>query len=133
MEYDASWSIDSRKDKTEKAFCCINARARDFAKFGRLFLHNGNWNGKQIISENWVKQSTQFVTEKNNYIYSYQWWHNPKYTSSGIEAGNDFYAHGLLGQYIYVYPSKNIIIVRLGKKEGNVDWSSLFLALAEKN
>jgi len=133
MEYDASWSIDSRKNQTEKAFCCINARARDFAKFGRLYLHNGNWNGKQIISEKWVKQSTQFATEKNGYIYSYQWWHNPKYTPIGIEAGNDFYAHGLLGQYIYVYPSKNIIIVRLGKKEGNIYWAGLFKAIAEKN
>ena len=44
MEYDASWSIDSKKNKTAKAFCCLNARARDFAKFGRLYLNKGNWN-----------------------------------------------------------------------------------------
>src|SRR5690606_36250449 len=41
MEYDASWSIDSKKHGTEKAFCCINATSRDFAKFGSLYLHEG--------------------------------------------------------------------------------------------
>ena len=49
MEFPASWSIDSRTSATEKAFCCINARARDYAKFGRLYLNKGRWNGKQII------------------------------------------------------------------------------------
>jgi CubicO group peptidase (beta-lactamase class C family) len=42
MEYDASWSIDRKKNGLEKTFCCLNARARDFAKIGRLYLKNGN-------------------------------------------------------------------------------------------
>ena len=53
MEYDASWSIDRNKNGLEKTFCCINARARDFAKIGRLYLNKGNWNGKQIVSQKW--------------------------------------------------------------------------------
>ena len=51
MEYDASWSIDRKKNGIEKTFCCLNARARDFAKIGRLYKNKGNWNGKQIVSQ----------------------------------------------------------------------------------
>ena len=123
MEYDASWSIDKKKNGLEKTFCCINARTRDFAKIGRLYLNNGNWNGKQIVSENWVKQSTKIDTEKGSVsYYQYQWWLP---TLSG-----DYMAEGILGQFIYVNPSKNLIIVRLGKNYGNTNWSSLFVKIA---
>jgi len=63
MEYPASWNIDSRKDNTIKSFCCLNARARDFAKFGRLYLNDGNWNGKQIVPVEWVKRSETVMNE----------------------------------------------------------------------
>ncbi len=71
MEYDGSWSIDKKKGGTEKAFCCINARARDFAKIGRLYLNKGNWNGKQIVSQKWVEESTQ-VNSSEGSIDEYQ-------------------------------------------------------------
>src|SRR6218665_1756409 len=74
-EFDAGWSIDSKKYQTEKAFCCINARAKDFAKFGRLYLNEGNWDGKQIVPEAWVQASATFGAPKNYYLYSNQWWH----------------------------------------------------------
>lgn len=161
MEYDASWSIDSKKHQTVKAFCCLNARARDFAKLGRLYLNQGNWNGKQIISKDWVQQSTTFTKGKNLFMYSYQWWHNntlqrksdtmelpPLYIETKPRVGKstnspqtpwifspypDFYAEGILGQYIYVHPEKNMVIVRLGKKYGGVSWNTLFRELAEMN
>lgn len=160
MEYDASWSIDSKKHDTVKAFCCLNARARDFAKFGRLYLNKGNWNGKQIVSADWVEQSTVFQEDINNFIYSYQWWHNRDITElsdtsqampSGpyriidrndennntkkyiMQPGKDFFAEGILGQFIYVYPEKNIIMVRLGKKYGKMNWGYLFKIIAEAN
>ncbi len=164
MEYDASWSIDSKKNKTEKAYCCINARARDYAKFGRLYLNKGNWDGRQIISKDWVeksihvpKEDNQFRFENKDYSYSYQWWHNFNYNEvsdsvtllrtekvysekdkKGIvkkyikSSNEDFLAWGFLGQFIYVYPSENIIIVRLGKNKGNVNWPLFFRQLCEK-
>jgi CubicO group peptidase (beta-lactamase class C family) len=55
MEYDATWSLDRKKDGLEKTFCCINARARDFAKLGRLYLNKGNWNGTQVVPQKWVE------------------------------------------------------------------------------
>lgn len=123
MEYNASWSVDKKKNGLEKTFCCINARARDFAKIGRLYLNKGSWNGKQIVSKQWVQESTSLDTSNGSAkYYQYQWWlPNPN---------NDFMAEGILGQFIYVNPSKNLIIVRLGKHEGNVNWWQLFTSLA---
>ena len=124
MEYDASWSIDKNKNGLEKTYCCVNARARDFAKLGRLYLHNGNWNGTQLLPESWVEESTKVDTlESSSRYYQYQWWLP---TPDG-----DFVATGLLGQYIYVNPAKELIIVRLGKNEGKVDWWTIFVSLAK--
>lgn len=128
MEHDATWSIDSKKHNTVKAFCCLNARARDFAKFGRLYLKNGNWNGKQILPEEWVRKSTTFEKPKNGYIYTYQWWH----MTENEKPLPDYYAEGILGQFIYVNPTNNTIIVRLGKKYGNIGWAQLCKAISRR-
>jgi CubicO group peptidase (beta-lactamase class C family) len=124
MEFDASWSLDRKKDGLEKTFCCVNARARDYAKIGRLYLNKGKWNGKQIVSEDWVKQSTKIDTSNGSaWYYQYQWWLPTK--------TGDFMAQGILGQYIYVHPEKNLIIVRLGKKEGKADWWEILSSLGQ--
>lgn len=123
MEYDATWSIDRKKEGLEKTFCCLNARARDFAKIGRLYLNKGNWNGRQIVSEEWVARSTQVDTaDGSSAKYQYQWWLP---TENG-----DFMAKGILGQYIYVNPNRNLILVRLGKKKGEADWDKLLPKIA---
>src|SRR5208283_1515432 len=57
-EYPATWSIDSEQDGFELTPILLNARAIDLAKFGRLYLNNGNWDGKQIVPEQWVTDST---------------------------------------------------------------------------
>lgn len=123
MEYDASWSLDRKKDGLEKTFCCLNARTLDFAKLGRFYLNKGNWNGQQLLNENWVEKSTKVdETEGSASNYQYQWW---------LKGGKgDYAAEGILGQYIYVHPENNIIIVRLGKNYGNTNWTSIFKALA---
>ena len=124
MEYDASWSIDRKDDGTEKTFCCINARARDFAKIGRLYLNKGNWNGKQIVSQKWVEESTKIdTTEGSDEGYKYQWWLPTK--------TGEFMAEGILGQFIYVNPTKKIVIVRMGKSYGRVNWEDLSKILAK--
>ena len=125
MEYDASWSMDKKKNGIEKAFCCINATARDFARFGRLYLHGGNWNGKQIVPAEWAKLSTQINSEKNSaWYYNHQWWQASK-------TDGDFAAVGYLGQYIYVYPKKNIIIIRLGNGMGKQKWMEIMREVAK--
>lgn len=124
MEYNASWSLDRKKNGLEKTFCCINARARDYAKIGRLYLNKGKWNGKQIVSEDWVARSTNIDTTNGSvWYYQYQWWLP---TQTG-----DFMAQGILGQYIYVHPEKNLVIVRLGKNEGKADWWEILSLLGQ--
>lgn len=124
MEYTASWSLDKEENGMEKTFCCLNARARDFAKIGRLYLHKGNWNGKQIVPEKWVEESTKIEeSDGSGWYYQYQWW------LPSIDG--DFMAQGILGQYIYVNPTKNLIIVRFGRNHGRVNWEDVFLQLAK--
>ena len=126
MEYDASWSIDKKNNGLEKAFCCINAKARDFAKFGRLYLNKGNWNGDQVVPAEWVKKSLTINTEPGaEWYYNRQWWLASK------EDG-DFSAVGHLGQYIYVYPKKNLIIVRLGVSRAKEEWISILKQVAKQ-
>ncbi len=124
MEFPASWSIDGKKGGIEKTFCCINAPARDFAKLGSLYLHKGQWQGKQLIPQQWVEQSTRVdTTNASVWGYQYQWWLPSQ--------DGDFQAQGILGQYIYVDPSRDLVIVRLGTNHGRVDWTSVLRSLAK--
>jgi len=118
MENDALWSTD-KANGTEKAYCCINSNARDFAKIGKLYLHYGNWNGTQIVDSQYVNASVAptLLEDPNSAdpvdFYGYQWWMIPEYKDFKV-----FYARGILGQYIIVLPEQNIVIVRLGKTRG---------------
>lgn len=125
MESDASWSIDRKKDGMEKAYCCINAIGRDFAKFGRLYLNKGNWNGKQLLPAAWVEKSTEIDTDEGAaWYYQYQWWMASR--------DGEFFAEGHLGQFIYVNPKKNLVMVRLGKNYGDVTWVEVFRDIASQ-
>ncbi|MBI2271247.1 MAG: serine hydrolase [Bacteroidetes bacterium] len=110
----AYWSLD-RENGMEKAYCCFNSNARDFSRFGLLCLHNGNWNGKQLVPEDFMKQGMQpapLLNEegKANTCYGYQWW------MLDYKGHHISYCRGILGQYIIAIPDKNIVIVRLGHK-----------------
>jgi CubicO group peptidase (beta-lactamase class C family) len=124
MEHSSSWSVDRKNDGVEKAFCCINAPARDFAKLGSLYLHNGNWNGQQLVPADWVERSTRVDTTNGSAArYQYQWWLP--------SADGDFMARGILGQFVYVDPSRELVIVRLGTKPGGVAWPNIFRNVAK--
>ncbi len=141
MESSATWMIDDKKKETVKGFCCLNATARDFAKFGSLYLHKGNWEGRQILPESWVANCSP-ETMIGNSFYKNQWWmwrrferfNDPLSADSASRKVNGsvfksetkqyvvvpakmkaFIAKGILGQYIYVNPETNVVIVRLGK------------------
>jgi CubicO group peptidase (beta-lactamase class C family) len=131
MEAPASWSLDSETNGFEKMESGINARAIDFAKFGRLYLNNGsNWDGKQIISEKWISASTSAnSTSDPSTEYQYGWWIYP--LQSDVDNNNrHFSARGNLGQFIYVSPEEGLIIIRHGYDSGNVNWINLFESIA---
>jgi len=111
---DALWCLDS-EDGMEKAYCCFNSNARDFARFGQLILNHGKWDGHQIVSESYVEEATtpaSYLVDKEDRksvgFYGYQWWiiHYKGYVIP--------YMRGILGQYIFAIPGKNAVVVRLG-------------------
>ncbi|MFO7828665.1 MAG: serine hydrolase [Bacteroidales bacterium] len=112
-KYDALWSLD-QKNGIEKAYCCFNSNARDFARIGQLILNNGKWGNQQIISPDYLAKALTPASylidddEKPVDFYGFQWW---------IGQHNDsifYYARGILGQYIIAIPSENMVVVRLG-------------------
>lgn len=118
-EEDALWCLD-KKDGIEKAYCCFNSNARDFARFGQLILNKGNWNGKQLVSESYIKEATTpdtnlIIKEYNetNHCYGFQFWH---LTYKGMEIP---YMRGILGQYVFAIPELNAVVVRLGHKRSD--------------
>jgi CubicO group peptidase (beta-lactamase class C family) len=125
-EENALWSLD-RKDGIEKAYCCFNSNARDFARFGQLILNGGKWNGKTLVSESYLREATTadssliFKTiDKPNRHYGYQFWILEK---NGMRIP---YLRGMLGQYVFAIPDRNVVVVRLGHKRDlgytNDDW-----------
>jgi len=126
-EHPAFWSLD-HEGGMEKAYCCFNSNARDFARIGQLYLDSGKvkdhletdttpsvinmipqpkWVYKQLVPKEWVAAST---TPKLVAYYGYQWW------ILNYEHHIIPYCRGLQGQYIFVIPDKHMVVVRLGAK-----------------
>lgn len=131
MEHGGIWGVD-RPDGLERTWCCLSVSARDLAKVGRLYLKNGDWNGMQIVSADWVEESTtggayqadewpEDLSHTAN--YKYQWW-------LLSEEDGDYSTLGKDGQYMYIHPGKNLIIVRLGETTGDLPWFQIFRKIA---
>ncbi len=91
------------------------ATARDWAKFGLLYLHQGNWNGEQLFDKSWVKYvATPTPTSKGE--YGGHFWLNAggKYPDVPKDM---YYASGYQGQKVIVIPSRDMVIVRFGLTE----------------
>jgi CubicO group peptidase (beta-lactamase class C family) len=111
-EHPAFWSTD-KAGGHEKAYCCFNSNARDFARIGQLMADSGRWKGTEIITPAYFSKSIRpcMIPDESGKpcdFYGWQWWLVPY--EDGI-----FYARGILGQYIIVMPAKHMVIVRLGK------------------
>jgi CubicO group peptidase (beta-lactamase class C family) len=104
-EHDAKWHTDAQG--TELAYCCFNTNARDFARFGKLMLNQGNWNGVQILDSSFVQMATSPVFVP---YYGYSFW------LSDFGGTKVFAQRGILGQYIITIPEYKLVIVRLGNK-----------------
>ena len=85
---------------------------RDMAKLGYLYLHNGQWDGQQIVSAEWVENATRTHTETDGTLgYGYQWWTFPSLAA--------YTALGRDGQTIFVIPEKDLIIVTTAEMSGH--------------
>ena len=147
MEYDGSWSMDSEESGFEKMETGVNATAIDFAKFGRLYLEGGSWEGVQVVPGEWVAESTQvdpdihtasyypddfgqMIYRDLGGYYKYMW-----YGFFRDEEDYDFMAEGDRGQFIYVSPDKQLIIIRNGLNWGMASstWIRAFQEFAEQS
>ncbi len=112
VEYDAYWTLSNHKELANGG---LHIALRDYAKFGALYMNNGLFEGKQIIPKSWIKESlatnaphlkaSHDGTPYSELGYGYQWW---------IPEGddNEFMAIGVFGQWIYINPTKNVVIVK---------------------
>ena len=93
----------------------VYASARDYAKFGYLYLRDGVWDGDQIISKDWVDMTR--TPSKHTYnLYSNKFWHVNEFRENAFNFPTDtYYCAGFGGQYIMIIPSKDLIMVRLGE------------------
>lgn len=115
----AVWEVDASGTFVGSSY--IYATMRDFARFGLLYLNNGNWLGEQILPEGWVDY-TRTEANGSDGKYGAFFWLN----KSGVfypDVPRDMYCcRGHNGQYIYIIPSKNLVVVRTGfSKKGTFD------------
>ncbi|MEM9991428.1 MAG: serine hydrolase [Bacteroidota bacterium] len=116
---DAGWWID-RPDGMPKTFCCYFARARDWARMGKMLMDGGKWEGQQVVPAQWVKK--MLIPSKLERDYGYQLW-------LGFEAGGRkddqreempiaplFTMDGREKQQVYMIPSEDLVIVRIGEE-----------------
>ena len=114
MQADATWLVDDMD--MELVFGTLNITLRDYARFGKLYAHMGNWEGEQIVPRQWIVDSItpdaphpmpgENPLSNHKMGYGYQWWipEHPK---------GDFMGRGVYGQYLYVNPVRNVVIVKL--------------------
>ena len=91
------------------------ATARDWGKFGLLYLHNGNWNGEQLFDKDWVDYVTT-PTPGSNGLYGAHFWLNRESQLKNVP-NNMYCAHGYQGQRVYVLPDQDLVVVRFGLSE----------------
>lgn len=112
MESPALINVDSKKNGMAHAFGGITLTMRDLAKIGRLYLDKGQWNGKRIVSEEWIRKSSEYDSE-NNRGYHFNWY-DLSHVGEPKAACPGFFAEGIKGQVLYVNPYKDLIMVHIG-------------------
>jgi CubicO group peptidase (beta-lactamase class C family) len=132
-EHDAAWSLDSASTGEEKFFGGFNATARDHARLGLLYLHGGSLNGRQLVPQAWVDESLAPDPVAGEVHTRDGWVRRGKYQWFLTRDGRAYFAKGYHGQYVFVVPAAHMVFVRFGEGYGDVDWTALFLRLAEES
>jgi CubicO group peptidase (beta-lactamase class C family) len=127
MEWDASWSLDSEAHAFEKMESGINARARDFLKLGALFLEKGRWRDEQLVPRAWVRlvTATEARTDPLR-AYGYFWWTDER------DGEQYFSARGNLGQLVFVWPERDLVVARFGSDFGYERWPEFMWSFAQR-
>jgi CubicO group peptidase (beta-lactamase class C family) len=146
-EYAASWSQDSAEGGVTKAFCCLNARAIDFARLGQLVLQRGRVGDRQVLPAGWIddmlkvrehpgegqalRDNIELYGTPEAAFYIWQWRRValPDPAAPGhFTPSDDSFAEGLYGQFVYVAPKQRVVIVRMGSRSGAGPWWPALMA-----
>ncbi len=102
----------------------IGATVREYARFGYLYLKGGWWNGQALVPEAWVRQSLTAARPSVGW-YGLQWWLAPSFSNDPRNPvpADTFAAQGLYLQKIFVIPSRDLVVVRVGTDQGPSTWS----------
>lgn len=120
MEYRALISTDERGNA--KTFGGLSVTPIDLMKLGLLLLHNGQWQGKQLIPVSWIEEvRCRDRHEGRSLSYSHSFWLDT-YPMENVYDKNDFFAGGYGGQIVYVNPENQTVIIRTGTRETDVHW-----------
>jgi CubicO group peptidase (beta-lactamase class C family) len=92
-------------------YCCIDTTSRNFARFGLLFLQEGKWEDETVVPASWVEKTTTRWEAAPR--YGMQWWVKGA-DDPGFYPDDMFYANGNDGQFIFVMPSLDLVVVRNG-------------------
>jgi len=114
MESPAYLSYDSRKHHAPHAFGGLALTMTDLAKIGRLYLNRGEWDGRRIVSESWIEQTTAYSTDNEGYRFC---WYNTSCIGAEKAEYPGYYAMGIRGQVLFVNPYRNMVMVRLGLRD----------------
>jgi CubicO group peptidase (beta-lactamase class C family) len=131
-EMPASWSLDSASSGIEKFFGGFNATLRDYARLGLLFLHGGTLAGRPILPLAWVARALSPDPVAGLVHTTDGWVRRGKYQWFLTRDGRGYFAKGYRGQYLFVAPEEHVVFVRFGEAYGDVNWTELFLRLAEE-
>lgn len=116
MESDAFISLDDKKHRQAKSYGGLVTNVRDLAKIGRLYMNGGEYDGKRIVSRQWIERSIN--SSLDNEAYSYGWNNIIAMRDGKIVVTPRFFALGLYGQVLFCDPEQNLIFVTLGEKKG---------------
>jgi CubicO group peptidase (beta-lactamase class C family) len=125
-EADASWSADSEATRFPKMESGVNAVALDYARFGLLFARDGRAGGRQVVPAAWVAEATARDTAADPAEhYQYWWWVDE-------EREGRFSARGNKGQFVYVDPATDVVVVRTGRDPVIEDWPAVLRDVADR-
>lgn len=125
-EYDASWSLDSEEHRFAKMESGFNARPIDYARFGYLFAHEGRVDGRQVVPGDWVAEATaEEATSDPAEHYQWFWWVDTDHPGR-------FFGQGNKGQFIYVDPKSDVVVVRTGRDYGIDSWPEVLADVADR-
>lgn len=127
MESDALISLDDSKHRQAKAYGGLVSNVRDLAKIGRLYMHGGIYDGKRIVSKEWIDRSIH--ASLSNEAYSLGWNNITTRTDGNDTVTPRFFAIGLYGQVLLCDPTQQLIFVTLGENKAT-EYHLLFDSLA---